>query len=157
MEKDTFESLGFKGIEAILKPKSENRKMYDTIGINEPLQNIKNFLVHIIYEYVMAQMNGKPEGFLGAAAYLMDGDAIMVYTGTKENRTKVFSAFLEQKNVGNVREYITGYFKTMEPKGLALIQEIPPVKEGEYHFRIIHEKPEDRECKNIITFPGALE
>lgn len=160
METYTYKSLGFENIEAILKPKSGKSSIYNTVGIKEPLENVKNYLINCIYEYVMSKKNGKLDGFIAAVAYLMNGNAIMVYTGSGENRTKLLSVLLEQKdckNFDNVRDYISGYIMKKNPEGLALIQEIPPLQKGEYHFRIIHDKIEDREYNNLIIFPHVTE
>jgi len=157
MENYTYKSLGFENIEAILKPRAEKSSIYNTVGIKEPLENVKNYLIHCIYEYVMSKKNGKLDGFVAAVAYMMNGIAIMVYSGSGENRTKLMSVLLDQdvcKNHETLTDYIAGYIIRKKPEGLALIQEIPAVQKGEYHFRIIHDKTEDRNYNNVIRFPG---
>lgn len=156
MENYTFELLGLKNVHSIIKPYSpKNTSRYSTIGIKEPLENVKRFLINSLVDYVRDQKNGKCTGFIAGVAYLMDGSAIMVYTGSGESRAKLFSVHLTEEDcngAGNVAEYITGYFEQKAPEGLLLIQEIEAVMSGEYHFRIIHENTEDRE-NNIIKFP----
>lgn len=156
MENLTTGELGFDEIEMILMPKQpRDCDRYNTIAINKPEEVIIKFLINKVSTYYL--QNRKPNTSYCGIAYMCDGRIVMVSTD-KFGSSRVYAMTLE-KDVGKKKgfkdniEYVTHVVKSNKPAALLLIQQVEADHRDFYEFRIIHDRKEDWELRNVIQFP----